>query len=245
MSLPVAVMEAAFPPALARFGRTLCPMRADAVSCAELFAPPALQAAAAAHATTYAPGGADARAALSFWSQHYLLALVPAAVAAALAAAHDLPVAAEGMAVVLAPTGLPEWLCLPGGGGATTVDCPVARLTPLLRGHLEPLADGLARAGLPPRVFWSNTGHVLGWALRVVDAPGCGQVRDAMAAAAWVDGGGNPIASALAENGCSRRVCCLRYRLPGIAACGSCPRPAAVKAPPPAPPRPAPPPAHA
>jgi ferric iron reductase protein FhuF len=53
-------------------------------------------------------------------------------------------------------------------------------------------------------------------------------VREALCGACWADGGPNPLCPVLArrENGCGpgRRVCCLRFRLPGVDACGDCPR---------------------
>ena len=236
-TLPAEEMSAAFPAAFERFGRTLRVghpgVGTGAVPCPVLFCPGALAAACGTYAATLAPSGADRRATISLWSQYYLLALVPAVVAAALAAEHDLPVDASGMGAVLASSGLPDCLCLPHGGRRTAVSCPVSRLTPLLRGHLQPLAAALAGAGLPQRVFWSNAAQVLVWSLCTVSAPGaaCGAVSHAATRPDWADGSPNPFAPALAGDGRSRRVCCLRYRLPGITLCPGCPRPAGASNP--------------
>ena len=164
----------------------------------------------------------------SYWAQHYLLALIPATVATALVMRRDLPVALDGMAAVLSADAQPMALCLPHPGCATAASCPALRLAPLLRTHLEPLARELAAAGLPPRVLWGNAAAVLSWTLGVVAAP-TGEadvVWQALGATCWADGGDNPFRPVLSRSGCglARRVCCLRYRLPGIAECPDCPR---------------------
>lgn len=217
-------MEAAFPPAYARFGRTLCAPRPDAMPLTALFQPAALTELAGRYVGSFAPGS-DRRAVLSMWSQYYLLALIPAAVAAALALRLDLPVTAVGMGVVLAPGGLPECLCLPHAGCGSQQDCPVRRLAPLLHGHLRPLAEALDGAGLPARVVWSNAGHVLVWSLGVVGGPEAERqaVRAAITAPDWAAAGGNPFAAAVRGAALTRRVCCLRDRL-GMATCSTCPR---------------------
>lgn len=216
----------AFPPQFAAFGRTLRLGAPDAIGLPELFAPARLGPVARRYAARY-PGG-DARAVLSMWSQHYLLALIPAAAAAILAAGREVPIAFGGMAATLTETGQPDALCVPHEGREAAGSCPAACLTPLLRAHLEPLAARLGAAGLPARVFWGNAGAALAWTLEVVAlVPRQREaVRAALGAACWVDGGPNPLCPVLACGGCTlrRRVCCLRFRLPGTAMCPDCPR---------------------
>lgn len=216
----------AFPGQFAGLGRTLRLPEQGAVPLPDLLRPIELASVVTRYAALF-PGG-ERRAVLSFWSQHYLLALIPATVAAALVTQDDLPVALDGMAAVLSDAGQPTALCLPHSGCAAAASCPVARLTPLLRAHLQPLAQGLAAAGLPPRVLWGNAGAVLTWTLGVVAAPAdrISAVRRALAGACWADGGANPLCPVLSSTDCGlgRRVCCLRYRLPSVAGCPDCPR---------------------
>lgn len=227
MTAALAQLGRAFPPELARFGQTLRVSDPGGVTLPDLLRPARL----AQVLTRYAAGfpGSDPRAVLSLWSQYYLLTLVPAAVAAALVAGRELPVALDGMAATLSESGQPTSLCLPHAGCAAGQACPLLRLTPLLRTHLRPLADRLAQAGLPARVLWGNAGSVLAWTLGVVAArpDQVETVRHALAEECWVDGGANPFRAVLARHGAcglSRRVCCLRYRLPGLPDCPDCPR---------------------
>lgn len=170
----------AFPERFAGFGRTLHPPGQGELPLPELLRPAGLARVVARYAASF-PGG-DRRAVLSMWSQHYLLALIPAAVAAALAARQDLPVALDGMGAVLSETGQPTALCLPQLGRPSATSCPALRLTPLLRSHLQPLIQDLAAAGLPPRVLWGNAGAALAWTLDVIAAPAdqVAAVRQAM-----------------------------------------------------------------
>lgn len=220
------MLDGAFPGQFAGLGRTLRLPEQGAVPLSVLLRPAGLASVAARYAASF-PGG-ERRAVLSFWSQHYLLALVPATVAAALVAQQDLPVALDGMAAVLSETGQPTALCLPHPGVPTAASCPAARLTPLLRLHLQPLACGLHAAGLPPRVLWGNAAAVLAWTLGAVSAPAgrVAAVRHALESACWADGRANPFHPVLSRKGgpACRRVCCLRCRLPGVAECPDCPR---------------------
>ena len=84
-------------PGHAGLGRTLRLPEPGAVPLPNLLRPAGLASVAARYAASF-PGG-ERRAVLSFWSQHYLLVLVPAVVAAALAAQRDLPVALDGSAM--------------------------------------------------------------------------------------------------------------------------------------------------
>lgn len=213
-------LGSAFAAPFARFGETLVPPRADAVKLADIPFP----ALARRYAASF-PSGGDPRAALSLWSQYYLLALVPCAAAVALVAAQDLPVAVAEMGVVLGETGQPTCLCLPHGGCDTAVRCPVQRLAPLIRSHLAPLGDTLAAAGLPRPVFWSNAAVVLAWSLRVIalPEPDRAALQEAMAAPCWGDGGPNPFRAVLGKDPARRGVCCLRFRLGGVARCSNCP----------------------
>ena len=218
--------DLAFPGQFSGLSRTLRLPEQGAVPLPALLRPAELAHVTERYAALF-PGG-ERRAMLSFWSQHYLLALIPATVAAALVAQQDLPVALDGMAVVLSEAGQPTALCLPHSGLPTAASCPATRLTPLLRTHLHPLARGLDAAGLPSRVLWGNAAAMLVWTLGVISAPAdqVAAVRRALEGICWADGGANPFHPVLnrgATRAC-RRVCCLRYRLPDVPECPDCPR---------------------
>ncbi len=216
-------LAAAFAPPFAHFGDTLGPPCAEAIPLPELLSAGRFAAVATRYAASF-PGG-ETRAALSLWSQYYLLALVPGAVAAALSLRRDLPLALDGMGALLAGEGQPCRLCLPHDGCDTAETCPVRRLAPLLRTHLLPLSAALTIAGLPPPVFWSNAAAVLAWSLGVIAAPADDRdaVRVALAAPRWGDDEPNPFRGVVGDDPARRRVCCLRVRLRCVARCPDCP----------------------
>ena len=221
MSAMHPAVSSAFPTSFAHFGQTLGPPCADATPLSELLAATRLPSVAARYAASFP--GAGKHAALSSWSQYYLLALVPCATAAALAAQQDLPVALDGMGAVLTERGQPCRLCVPHGGCDTVEACPVRRLAPLLRYHLDPLSEALSVAGLSKRIFWSNAAAVLAWSLGVIAAPEADRaaIRASMCARDWADGGANPFRDVVGADPARRRVCCLRFRLGER--CGDCP----------------------
>ena len=216
-------LSSAFPPTFARFGETLGPLCAEAMPLPELLGATQLPRVAARYAASF-PGG-ETRAALSLWSQHYLLALVPCATAAILAAQQDLPVALGGMAAVLTDGGQPCRLCLPHGGCDTVEARPVRRLAPLLHTHLSPLADALAGAGLPALILWSNAAAVLAWSLGVIAAPQADRdaIWAAMSAPRWADDAANPFRGVLGRDPAERQICCLRFRLGCMGRSPDCP----------------------
>ncbi len=214
-------LSSAFPLPFAHFGQTLGPPCADATPLSELLAATRLPTLAARYAASFP--GAGKHAALSLWSQYYLLALIPCATAAALAARQDLPVALDGMGAVLTEQGQPCRLCVPHGGRDTVEACPVRRLAPLLHNHLDPLSRALSAAGLSKLIFWSNAAAVLAWSLDVIAAPEPDRaaLRASMCAPDWADGAANPFRPVIGSNPAERQVCCLRFRLGDR--CGNCP----------------------
>jgi ferric iron reductase protein FhuF len=93
------------------------------------------------------------------------------------------------------------------------------------------------RAGVSPKLLWSNVAVYADWVIREV---GVAMPERRVAALAlldqkdWPDGSANPLAGWIRqetgpESACfsQRRVCCLRYLLPGVPGCGMiCPIPA-------------------
>jgi len=171
---------------------------------------------------------------VSLWSQWYFGLYLTPVVAAALALGHGLPIDLAAVGVVLDDAGTPNAFLLADVG---TADVDVtAFLERLARDHVEPLAAALAAlGGFSPRVCWSNAGNVFEWAV------GEAEKRHGLAA----DNAGRAIVDrrAFADKRRNvlfdpvrmvevdgaplrrRRVCCLRYQLPGFGWCDNCPTP--------------------
>ncbi|GJD49599.1 hypothetical protein OPKNFCMD_2331 [Methylobacterium crusticola] len=176
---------------------------------------------------------ADRRSLVSLWSQNYLAALVIPCATALLCLDRVLPVALEETGLELDAAHAPARLLLPGAGRA---GAPAGgRFALLVAGHLRPFVGLCAAHGGPsPRVLWGNAGVMLDFTLRelVAAAPVLAAPRaEAEALLGWRSGRASPT-SPLAQtfrpgspcDGPCRRVCCTRYRLPGVPSCGAlCP----------------------
>ncbi len=178
----------------------------------------------------------DRRAAISLWAQWYFLALLTPSIAAALCLGRVLPVGIREIGIALDSTGRPDAIVLAGDGivpsqGAASI------FDKLVSNNLEPLIASMCQSlDITPRVLWSNAGTVIEWTLTQF-AP---SARDPDALAEGrrllqqrsLAGKSNPLHEPvryILENGAlarRRRVCCLRYRLNGVAHCGDlCPLP--------------------
>lgn len=119
-------------------------------------------------------------------------------------------------------------------------DDPFAPFRVLVWGHLEPLIETVApRSGLSTGLLWSNAGTCFDWAVHELGAPqGPGGHRRArlgrrfLRTRTWPDGRENPLHEPIVRrDGCAdapghRRICCLRYLVPGFERCGErCPLP--------------------
>lgn len=170
----------------------------------------------------------DRPAAASLWSQLYFGKLVIAGVSATLACGHALPLALDTTRVFFCPaTGTPLVFHLDASANAVP---PSTLLDPLVHGHLAPLVALLRRQfGLSARLLWENAGWVLVWSLG--EAARLQPVTRAPAdrlLCSLADAGAAPLAAmaraALDGRPLRRRVCCLRYRVPGFEPCvGLCP----------------------
>lgn len=169
----------------------------------------------------------DRAALVSLWSMYYLAALIAPATAALLCRDHILPVGFENIGIAVGPSGCATFSLSDLGRTAAAHGRP--RFEALVEGHVAPFVSlCVARAGLSPRVIWSNAAVILDWALNELSADTVPAAR--AEAAALLDGnaGACRLACPLRTNGDgtrTRRVCCLRYRLLGVASCGQlCPR---------------------
>lgn len=180
---------------------------------------------------------ADRRATVSLWSQYYFAALIVPTVAVAARLGRRLPVAAAHLRLRADENGAPAAFLLRDDGAACGGADP---LSCLVDGHLAPVIGAMSSAfAATPRLLWSNAAAILEWSLSQAaadDAAHPGIVRHGfalLAAEALPDGRRNPLFEPVrypVEGGAPvrrRRVCCLRYLLPGDGGCGPlCPLPA-------------------
>lgn len=192
-----------------------------------------------------APRSADERRGLaSEWSKDYLSRLLPPVVAAILVMGHCLPLALTSIELILGDAGEPLAFKLPAAGSPFApaepdpADDPFRRFAPLIDDHLEPLVAALSHySRLSPRVFWSNAANYVEWMVSAIASrmPGA-QVDDARAMLELrqrADGRDNPLYRPVryrtegegiaAKTHRQRRVCCVRYLVPGRTLCANCP----------------------
>ncbi len=183
--------------------------------------------------------GGDRRALVSMWTQwHFGLLIVPAT-AAILMLDRDLPLALDEIGLVPHETGRTDLLVLTGTGVPNAAGAH--RFERLFDGHVAPLIEALAaQFRVSPRLLWSNAAAIFEWTLQQIAAAGTAPpeaLREGFSllqSGSGAEGRRNPMAGAVCyphEDGAPvrrRKLCCLRYLLPGVACCGSlCPLPEA------------------
>lgn len=180
-----------------------------------------------------------ARALLSQWSKFYFRLAAPAAIAAALTLRRPLRMPAHACTVVLRG-GMPAALYLPADALGPVTQDPARRYASLMREHMSVVIDKLGAMGrIAPRVLWSNAGNLLDALFE--EHAGDEASEQASEDAAWLFGssalfGGEPnplrhaVRSMMPRSARlpapfrARRVCCLRYEIPGEKRlCASCP----------------------
>lgn len=180
-----------------------------------------------------ARGADDRRVALSFWSLYYFSALaIPFVVARR--AGWNLPLQLDGMTIALDDEDLPTAFGLPHEGAPRPCsETPSGMLQPLVTMHLGEAVRLLkAVGGLAPKLAWNNAAVYVDYALKATAGASAAGGADNWAAGElfetprFADGTANPFLGCLRheEAGgirhCRRKVCCLRYRLPGVPGCG-------------------------
>ncbi len=184
---------------------------------------------------TYASahGGTDRRAVASMWSLYYFSMLtIPYIVARR--ADHVLPVVPAEMTIALAEDGLPRALGLARegdwneGSGADLL----AFVMPLVSQHLAEIIVQLKSVGgIAPKLAWNNAAVYIDYAFNATERerPADGDAwasRPLFSQPHLPDGSVNPFFGCLRheadgeETVCRRKICCLRYLLPGIPSCG-------------------------
>jgi len=176
-------------------------------------------------------GGTDRRAAVSMWTLYYFAGLTIAYLIAKRAGGRRLPVAFDEMTIALNEDGLPRAFGVPHSGW----DDGAARgsfeaIDPLLETHLFKAVGQLVKHGISAKLCWNNAAVYIDYALRLTadkDDPDLAQADlPVFVRGCLPDGGVNPLSGCIRhveENGecvARRKVCCLRYMLPGIPSCG-------------------------
>lgn len=197
--------------------------------------------------------GADARAVVSMWSQWYFALLAAPLTLIGLRQGRLPPVSLRDVAVRLVdgrPAGMVLLDDAPACCGSADESAraepaliadPFQRFAPLIDQHLAPMIDALRRvSSVSERLLWNNAAVQVEWVLRTArlsstEAAAPDDTQALINQACRPDGTPNPLYRPVrpAQGGGTaatpvRRVCCLRYLLPGETYCaGACPLPIA------------------
>lgn len=187
--------------------------------------------------------GEDPRGLASLWSGNYFVRLIPPVVSAALLLNRRLPLDMEQLAIVVDAAGVPVAFRLADHGEEfpATPPNPFERFHHLIEDNLAPFIQALsASSGLPAKVLWSNAGNYFEWtlgqlAMRVESPAVLADGEALLKARLTPDGRRNPLHEPIryveVAEPCGelrlwrqRRLCCIRYLLPGVGLCPNCPR---------------------
>ena len=181
--------------------------------------------------------GSDRRAIVSMWTLYYFSMLTIAPSVHMFMNRIALPMEVDRLSLVCnEQTGEPEAFVMSGRPEVTSD--PAGELHRLMLGHAEPVIAAIAaNAGVAPKLLWNNVAAYLSWILKeiahrhepVLVKGGLALLEEAQ----WPGGGRNPMFGMIriARQQCGlefvrRKVCCLRYNLPGVGGCGeACPLP--------------------
>lgn len=181
--------------------------------------------------------GSDRRAVVSMWTLYYFSTLTIAPSVHLFLHGLRVPFDLASTSLVCdEETGEPQAFVF--AGDVSKSACPEEDLHRLLTGHLEPLIAAIASgSGLAPKLLWNNVAAYLSWILKEIAARHEGlDMQAAIAlvdAPVWPGDRKNPMHGMMriTHQPCGadlvrRKVCCLRYNLPGIGGCGeTCPLP--------------------
>lgn len=212
----------------------------EAISGAEFLQPQMLSTLMARFRPQFAT--ADQRGLASIWANQYFMRLFPPVISAALLLNQRMPLRLEQLAIIVDGEGLPLVFKLPGPCEPLPApQNPFERFAHLLDDNLQPFIQALcAHTGVSAKVLWSNAGNYfeawLGQLQKRSDQPQLlldGQRL--LSAAQRPDGSRNPLyapiryidiehADGQVRPWRQRRLCCIRYVLPGVELCPNCPR---------------------
>lgn len=179
----------------------------------------------------------DLLALTSIWSKWYFSTFMAPTLAANLLLQRSLPIALDDVGVVLSAQDRPQALHLPDEGSALPPCPPFERFRQLIEAHLEPAIEVFAEVSrASPRLFWSNAGNIFEFVTSCLElhplanADCTAPARAVLNSRLRPDGRRNPLFAPVHYRDIGtdepqrlRRICCIRYRLPGIGYCSSCP----------------------
>lgn len=183
--------------------------------------------------------GTDRRAAVSVWTMYYFSHLVVSPLLFWLVDGRILALGADDLTARLDPVSiLPAGFVVQDAGRMEASASIFDAMESAIRCHVEPLVRTIStQTGISPKLLWSNVAVYADWVIREVGAA-LPERRDAAMALLenknWPNEAPNPLAGWIRQEkspdgACfsQRRVCCLRYLLPGVSGCGLvCPIPA-------------------
>ncbi|GJD40378.1 MULTISPECIES: siderophore-iron reductase FhuF [Methylobacterium] len=170
---------------------------------------------------------ADRRALVSLWTQYYLPALIIPYFTALSRLGRALPIGFDRVGFELDESGIVSRFIVAEEDDRRA--SPEPGLDPLIEGHLRPFFDLCqTHYGLSRHVLWCNAGVTADFALRALsgDALPASSRAEACLGRCGGDAFGRcPLAQAFrGGEERRRRVCCMRYRIPGVPSCGAlCP----------------------
>jgi ferric iron reductase protein FhuF len=179
----------------------------------------------------------ERRAVASQWSKIYFSKLIVPSVAASLMLDWRLPLDLDVTGITLDEFGRPEAFCLTRAGSATPSQTAEARFSFVIDAHIAPVIGAIARAsGLSQKVLWSNAGNIVENVVSYCEksAPAKKSVEQArllLRARRLSSGEPNPLFEPVRyTHTCEtqvrkRRVCCIRYLIPSLGYCKTCPLP--------------------
>lgn len=179
----------------------------------------------------------DLLALTSLWSKWYFSTFLAPTLAANLLLQRSLPIALDDIGVVLSAQDRPLVLQLPDDGSSLPPCAPFERFRQLIEAHLEPTIAVFAEVSrASPRLFWSNAGNTFEFVTSRIALHPLADAQSTAPAAAVLgsrlrpDGRRNPLFAPVHYRDIGtdepqrlRRICCIRYRLPGVGYCSSCP----------------------
>lgn len=209
---------------------------ADCHSCQDLLDGNHLRGILERHAAQYPQ--ADPRASASIWTMYYFSNLIISPLILWLLHRRTLPLAPERTSASFdAKTSLSLGFVVEHFGVERQAGTIFEAMDETIHAHAGALIDVLAENGLSPKLLWSNLAVYGDWVIRDIGDRIDPELRDSGLALfdseTWPGRGKNPLFNLLRrhrDEGCDeitrRRVCCLRYILPGIQGCGMvCPLP--------------------
>lgn len=174
----------------------------------------------------------DRRAVASLWSKCHFAMLVPPYLALVLVAGQSVDLALDRISLTFGPDGTTRHVHVADVEPLSGPMEATERFSQFVNAHLSPLVDALAKAGGVSRnVLWSNAGNLFeAVTSRIADltgsTPALAAAQELLRAHHLQDGRRNPLCEPVRYDETGRRtrkVCCLRDRLPAYALCSTCP----------------------